>query len=100
MYLTFQNSNLTVTSSKCLCKRGGLSRLAGHILDSHDHWLVFVESERNSPVNIWTDLKQIATEFVSAGMHSGEVFLKHTKNPLHHLWGKSVKSAIKVTFSH
>ena len=53
-----------------------------------------------SPVNIWYDLKQIATEFFSAEMHSGEVSLKHTKNPLHHLWGKQVKSAIKVTFSH
>ena len=53
-----------------------------------------------SPVNIWYDLKQIATEFFSAEMHSGEVSLKHTKNPLRHLWGKQVKSAIKVTFSH
>ena len=53
-----------------------------------------------SPVNIWYDLKQIATEFFSARMHSGEVSLKHTKNPLRHLWGKQVKSAIKVTFSH
>ena len=53
-----------------------------------------------SPVNIWYDLKQIATEFVSVGMHSGEVSLEHTKNPLRHLWGKQVKSAIKVTFSH
>ena len=53
-----------------------------------------------SPVNIWYDLKQIATEFFSAGMHSGEVSLKHTNNPLRHLWGKQVKSAIKVTFSH
>ena len=53
-----------------------------------------------SPVNIWYDRKQIATEFVSAGMHSEEVSLKHTKNPLRHLWGKQVKSAIKVTFSH
>ena len=52
------------------------------------------------PVNIWYDLKQIATEFVSVGMHSGEVSLKHTKNPLRHLWGKQVKSTIKVTFSH
>ena len=32
----------------------------------------------SSPVNIWYDLKQIATEFFSAGMHSGEVSLKHT----------------------
>ena len=53
-----------------------------------------------SPVNVWYDLKQIATEFVSAGMHSREVCLKHTKNPLRHLWGKQVKYAIKVTFSH
>ena len=53
-----------------------------------------------SPVNLWYDLKQIATEFFSTGMHSGEVSLKHTKNPLRHLWGKQVKSAIKVTFSH
>ena len=53
-----------------------------------------------SPVNISYDLKQIATEFFSAGMHSGEVSLKHTKNPLRHLSGKQVKSAIKVTFSH
>ena len=53
-----------------------------------------------SPVNIWYDLKQIATEFFSVGMHSEEVSLKHTKNPLRHLWGKQVKSAIKVTFSH
>ena len=53
-----------------------------------------------SPVNIWYDLKQIATEFFSVGMHSGEVSLEHTKNPLRHLWGKQVKSAIKVTFSH
>ena len=53
-----------------------------------------------SPVNIWYDLKQIATEFFFAGMHSGEVSLKHTKNPLRHLWGKQVKSAIKMTFSH
>ena len=45
----------------------------------------------SSPVNIWYDLKQIATEFFSAGMHSGEVSLKHTKNPLRHLWGKQVK---------
>ena len=50
--------------------------------------------------NYWHNLKQIATEFFSAGMHSGEVSLKHTKNPLRHLWGKQVKSAIKVTFSH
>ena len=50
--------------------------------------------------NYWNNLKQIATEFFSAGMHSGEVSLKHTKNPLHHLWGKQVKSAIKVTFSN
>ena len=50
--------------------------------------------------NYWHNLKQIATEFCSAGMHSGEVSLKHTKNPLRHLWGKWVKSAIKVTFSH
>ena len=28
-----------------------------------------------SPVNIWYDLKQIATEFFSTGMHSGEVSL-------------------------
>ena len=49
--------------------------------------------------NYWHNLKQIATEFFSAGMHSGEVSLKHTKNPLRHLWGKQVKSAIKVTFS-
>ena len=49
--------------------------------------------------NYWHNLKQIATEFFSAGMHSGEVSLKHTKNPLHHLWGKQVKYAIKVTFS-
>ena len=54
----------------------------------------------HSPVNIWYYLKQIATEFFSAGMHSGEVSLKHTKNPLRHLWGKQVKSPIKVTFSH
>ena len=54
----------------------------------------------HSPVNIWYDLKQIATEFFSTRMHLGEVSLKHTKNPLHHLWGKQVKSAIKVTFSH
>ena len=53
-----------------------------------------------SPVNIWYDLKQIATDFFSLGMHSGEVSLKHTKNPLSHLSGKQVKSAIKVTFSH
>ena len=53
-----------------------------------------------SPVNIWYGLKQIATEFFSAGMHSGEVSLKHIENPLRHLWGKQVKSAIKVTFSH
>ena len=52
-----------------------------------------------SPVNIWYDLKQIATEFFSVGMHSGEVSLEHTKNPLRHVWGKQVKSAIKVTFS-
>ena len=50
--------------------------------------------------NYWHNLKQIATEFFSAGMHSGEVSLEHTKNPLRHLWGKQVKSAIKVTFSH
>ena len=50
--------------------------------------------------NYWHNLKQIATEFFSAGMHSGEVSLKHIKNPLRHLWGKQVKSAIKVTFSH
>ena len=50
--------------------------------------------------NYWHNLKQIATEFFYAGMHSGEVSLKHTKNPLRHLWGKQVKSAIKVTFSH
>ena len=50
--------------------------------------------------NYWHNLKQIATEFFSAGMHSREVSLKHTKNPLRHLWGKQVKSAIKVTFSH
>ena len=31
---------------------------------------------RYSPVNIWYDLKQIATEFFSAGMHSREVSLK------------------------
>ena len=31
-----------------------------------------------SPVNICYNLKQIATEFLSAGMHSGQVFLKHT----------------------
>ena len=54
----------------------------------------------NSPVNIWYDLKQIATEFFFVGMHLGEVSLEHTKNPLRHLWGKQVKSAIKVTFSH
>ena len=54
----------------------------------------------NSPVNIWYGLKQIATEFFSAGMHSREVSLKHIKNPLRHMWGKQVKSAIKVTFSH
>ena len=53
-----------------------------------------------SPVNIWYDLKQIATESFSVGMHSEEASLKHTKNPLRHLWGKQVKSAIKVTFSH
>ena len=53
-----------------------------------------------SPVNIWYGLKQIATDFISAGMHSGEVSIKHTKNPLRHLSGKQVKSAIKVTFSH
>ena len=53
-----------------------------------------------SPVNIWYGLTQIATEFFSAGMLSGEVSLKHTKNPLCHLWGKQVKSAIEVTFSH
>ena len=29
----------------------------------------------DSPVNIWYDLKQIATEFFSTGMHSGEVSL-------------------------
>ena len=50
--------------------------------------------------NYWHNLKQIATEFFSAGMYSGEVSLKHTKNPLRHLWGKQVKSPIKVTFSH
>ena len=50
--------------------------------------------------NYWHNLKQIATEFFSVGMHSGEVSLEHTKNPLRHLWGKQVKSAIKVTFSH
>ena len=49
--------------------------------------------------NYWHNLKQIATEFFSAEMHSGEVSLKHTKNPLCHLWGKQVKSAIKMTFS-
>ena len=53
-----------------------------------------------SPVNIWYNLKQIATDFFFAGMHSGEVSLKHTKNPLRHLWGEQVKSAIKVTVSH
>ena len=61
---------------------------------------VTAQQSDNSPVNIWYDLKQIATEFFSAGMHSGEVSLKHTKNPLRHLWGKQVKWAIKVTFSH
>ena len=50
--------------------------------------------------NYWHNLKQIATEFFSVGMHSGEVSLEHTKNPLHHLWGKQVKAAIKVTLSH
>ena len=50
--------------------------------------------------NYWHNLKQIATELFSAGMHSGEVSLKHIKNPLGHLWGKQVKSAIKVTFFH
>ena len=50
--------------------------------------------------NYWHNLKKIATEFFSAGMHSGEVSLKHTKNPLRHLWGKQAKSAIKVTFSY
>ena len=50
--------------------------------------------------NYWHNLKQIVTDFFFAGMHSGEVSLKHTKNPLRHLWGKQVKSAIKVTFSH
>ena len=67
-----------------------------------------ISEVRNRPVgivqsiyeNYWHNLKQIATEFFSAGMHSGEVSLKHTKNPLRHLWGKQVKSAIKVTFSH
>ena len=28
--------------------------------------------------NHWHNLKQIATEFFSAGMHSGEVSFKHT----------------------
>ena len=41
--------------------------------------------------NYWNNLKQIATEFFSAGMHSGEVSLKHTKNPLLPLWGKQIK---------
>ena len=50
--------------------------------------------------NYWHNLKQIATVFFSAGMHSGQMSLKHTKNPLCHLWGKQVKSPIKVTFSH
>ena len=50
--------------------------------------------------NYWHNLKEIATEFFSAGMHSRKVSLKHTKNPLRHLWGKQVKSAIKVTFFH
>ena len=50
--------------------------------------------------NYWHNLKQIATELFSVGRHSGEASLEHTKNPLRHLWGKQVKSAIKVTFSH
>ena len=50
--------------------------------------------------NYWHNLKQIAIEFFSVGMHSGEVSLEHIKNPLRHLWGKQGKSAIKVTFSH
>ena len=50
--------------------------------------------------NYWHNLKQIATAFLSPEMHSGEVSLKHTKNPLRHLWGKQVKFAIIVTFSH
>ena len=50
--------------------------------------------------NYWHNLKQIATEFFSVGMHSGEVSLEHIKNPLRHLWGKQGKSAIKVIFSH
>ena len=61
---------------------------------------IYIAYNAYSPVNIWYDLKQIATEFFSVGMHSGEVSPKHTKIPQRHLWGKQVKSAIKVTFSH
>ena len=39
--------------------------------------------------NNWHNLKQIATELFSADMHSEEVSLKHTKNPLRHLWGEA-----------
>ena len=50
-------------------------------------------NSHNSPLNIWYNLKQIATDL-------GEVSSKHTKILLRHLWGKQVKSTIKVTFSH
>ena len=50
--------------------------------------------------NYWHNLKQIAIEFCSAGMHAGKVSLKHSKMSLHHLWKKQVKSPMKVTFSH
>ena len=49
---------------------------------------------------IGTTSNKLQQNFFSGGMHSGEVSLKHTENPLCHLWGKQVKSAIKVTFTH
>ena len=45
---------------------------------------IMIVSWGHSQVNIWYNLKQIATEIFSVGMHSGEVSLEHTKNPLPH----------------
>ena len=98
---------ICIIIGKLLCTKNIATLVSNNIIlrviiDVNEFTLMFYTScdYKNSPVNIWYDLKQIATEFFFAGMHSGEVSLKHTKNPLRHLWGKQVKSAIKVTFSH
>ena len=48
-----------------------------------------MEKQRNiSPVNLWFDLEQIATEFIFVGIYAENAAEQHTKNGGKSRWGK------------